>query len=320
MDDATLNPQPDARQGPEPDLARIVELIEAQLGPLGRPPAPLEGGITNRNYTAAFGDRDSVIRVPGKDTNLLGIDREAEALANRAAAAVGVAPPVAMVLGDPPVFVTEFLQGRALGSRELRQAETLGDIATALRAVHGIGETFKTAFSPFRVVEQYAATTRDRGGSVPDRFDEAMACARRIERVLVGPEHESVPCHNDLLAANFICVSERVYIVDWEYAGMGDRYFDLANFAVNNELGEGSEESLLGAYFDSPPTASQLASLRLMRYMSDFREAMWGVVQRVVSDLDFDFADYATRHFDRLSETMADSRFERWLSEADGAR
>jgi thiamine kinase-like enzyme len=129
-----------------------------------------------------------------------------------------------------------------------------------------------------------------------------------------------VPCHNDLLAANFICVDERLYIVDWEYAGMGDRYFDLANFAVNNELGEGAEESLLGAYFGAPPSAGQLASLRLMRFMSDFREAMWGVVQQVVSDLDFDFANYADRHFDRLNETWSDPRFKKWLGEAHGAR
>ena len=63
-----------------------------------------------------------------------------------------------------------------------------------------------------------------------------------------------MPCHNDLLAANFIAGPERLWIVDWEYAGMGDRYFDLANFAVNNELGEADEEALLGDYFGEPPT------------------------------------------------------------------
>jgi thiamine kinase-like enzyme len=212
--------------------------------------------------------------------------------------------------------VTEFLTGRALDPKELRRAETLADIAAALRTVHSLDATFKTTFSAFRVAEEYAATTRERGGTVPDRYDEALACAGRIEAALHGPEHDPVPCHNVLLAANFICAAERVFIVDWEYAGMGNRYFDLANFAVNNELGEGGEESLLGAYFGTPPMADQLATLRLMRFMSDFREAMWGVVQQVVSDLDFDFANYADRHFDRLSETWQDRRFSKWLSEA----
>ena len=316
MNDATLNPEPDARQGSEPDLARIVELLEPTLGEVGGTPVPLEGGITNRNYRATFGDRAYVIRIPGKDTHMLGINRGAEVVANRAAAAVGVAPPVAAVLTDPPVFVTEFLEGSPLERRELRRAETLAEIAGALRAVHEIDAKFTTDFSAFRIVEEYAATTRERGGTLPARFDDALSCAREIERALTGPEHEPVPCHNDLLAANFICVEERVFIVDCEYAGMGDRYFDLANFAVNNELGEGGEDSLLGAYFGSPPSGKQLASLRLMRFMSDFREAMWGVVQRVVSDLDFDFGNYAERHFDRLSETWADDRFQGWLHAA----
>jgi thiamine kinase-like enzyme len=323
MNDATLNPQPDARQGDEVDLVRIVEFLQPELGPLGRPPAPLEGGITNRNYRASFGGREYVIRIPGKDTGLLGIDREAEAIANRAAASVGVAPPVAATLTDPPAFVTEFIEGRGLDARELRSAESLALVAGALKAVHGLDVAFKTDFSAYRVVDAYAATTTERGGSIPGRFDEARSCAERIERALTGGEHEPVPCHNDLLAANFILAGERMYIVDWEYAGMGNRYFDLANFAVNNELGEGAQEYLLEQYFGFPSAdprepARRLAALRLMCFMSDFREAMWGVVQQVVSDLDFDFADYADRHFDRLSETMADNRFRQWLEEAEG--
>jgi thiamine kinase-like enzyme len=316
MNDATLNPEPDARQGSDTDLARIVELLEPALGQVGATPAALEGGITNRNYRANFGDREYVIRIPGKDTNLLGIDRGAEAVANAAAAEVGVAPPIAATLTDPPAFVTEFIQGRGVEARELRSAESLAMVSNSLRAVHDLDTGFPTAFSAFRVVEDYAETTRSRGGDVPDRYDEALGCARQIEARLTGPEHDPVPCHNDLLAANFIVSGEHLFIVDWEYAGMGDRYFDLANFAVNNELGEGAEESLLGAYFGAPPTAGQLASLRLMRFMSDFREAMWGVVQSVVSDLDFDFDRYAERHFDRLSETWADHRFNGWLDAA----
>ena len=108
-----------------------------------------------------------------------------------------------------------------------------------------------------------------------------------------GPEHDPVPCHNDLLAANFIRGAEQLWIVDWEYAGMGDRYFDLANFAVNNELGEAGELNLLEAYFAESPSARRVATLRLMKFMSDFREAMWGVVQTALSELDFDFQAYA---------------------------
>ena len=131
-----------------------------------------------------------------------------------------------------------------------------------------------------------------------------------------GPEHVPVPCHNDLLAANFIRGAEHLWIVDWEYAGMGDRYFDLANFAVNNELGEGGELDLLEVYFAEPPSARRVATLRLMKFMSDFREAMWGVVQTALSELDFDFEAYARKHFERMAATAADRDLATWLEEA----
>jgi thiamine kinase-like enzyme len=103
-----------------------------------------------------------------------------------------------------------------------------------------------------------------------------------------------------------------------EYAGTGDRYFDLANFAVNNELDDAQQAELLEAYFAEPPDERRLATLRLMRFMSDFREAMWGVVQAVVSALEFDFVGYQSKHFDRLHETGSDPRFAAWIEEASG--
>jgi thiamine kinase-like enzyme len=111
-------------------------------------------------------------------------------------------------------------------------------------------------------------------------------------------------CHNDLLNANFISDGDGLWIVDWEYAGMGDPFFDLGNFAVNHELDEEGEHALLAAYGRDDHT-----TLVLMRFMSDFREAMWGVVQQGISELDFDFRVYAEEHFERLERTAAERRF-----------
>ena len=117
-----------------------------------------------------------------------------------------------------------------------------------------------------------------------------------------------VPCHNDLLNANFLDDGERLCIVDWEYAGMGDRFFDLANFSINHELDEAASAMLLEAYFGDVRERDAQA-LVLMRFMSDFREAMWGVVQSAVSELDFDFVAYASEHFERLRRTAGSPTF-----------
>jgi thiamine kinase-like enzyme len=299
-------------------LADNLDRLAAALGPLEGEPAPLEGGITNRNYRARFGGRELVIRLPGKDTELLGIDREAEAAANRCAARAGVAPEVAALLDDPPCLVTRFIEGEAMGPEELRTPAALAEVAAALAAIHGCGETLAGRFDSFRLVEEFAERARARGGEVPAAYGPAREAAARIERALPG--EAPVPCHNDLLAANFLRSPEGIRLVDWEYAGMGSRWFDLGNFAVNNELGAAEEEALLAAYFEEPPSAGRLAALRLMRFMSDFREAMWGVLQGTISDLDFDFGSYAAKHFQRLRESAADPGFETALKEASDGK
>ena len=178
---------------------------------------------------------------------------------------------------------------------------TADEAAPLLRRFHD-GPAISGRFDPFRVAESYAETARAAGVALPPRYAKAKETADRVERRL--GERPLAPCHNDLLAANFIHGGERLWIVDWEYAGMGDPTFDLANFAVSNGLDEDGDRVLLGAY-----GGGDLDVHRLMRFVSDYREAMWGVVQQAVSDLDFDFAGYAEEHFERLARTAAEPRF-----------
>jgi thiamine kinase-like enzyme len=301
------------------EIPLITARIAAVVGEQGGDPVALDGGITNRNYRVNFGGQDCVVRVPGKDTNLLGIDRRAECEANKLAADLGVAPPVVLMLDDPEVIVTRFVVAMGMSEEDLRRPDSIDKTAAALRTVHDSGRELPSTFDSFRIVETYMDTASERGVAKPDAYDEALAHAHEIEAALSGAEHDPVPCHNDLLAANFLDEGDRIRIVDWEYAGMGDRYFDLGNFSVNNELDDAAQDVLLEAYFGEPPDARRRATLRLMRFMSDFREAMWGVVQSGISELDFDFDDYAAKHFARLRDTAADSRFETWLREADAA-
>ncbi len=296
----------------QPYLDRLTPL----LGPVEGEPEPLEGGITNRNYRATFGGGEHVIRLPGRDTELLGIDRAAEGAAASAAAELGIAPPVTALLEDPPCLVCAFVPGRQVTEADLRGPGLLETLARTLSELHGSGVSVDASFSAFRVVEAYRSTARERGASIPDDYAGAHACAERIEAAFGGPDHDPVLCHNDLLAGNLLVQDDSLRIVDWEYAGMGDRWFDLGNLAVNNGLGADEEERLLTAYFGEPADDRRRASLALMRYMSDFREAMWGVVQGTVSDLEFDFGGYAREHFDRLAATGADDRFEDWLDAA----
>jgi thiamine kinase-like enzyme len=302
-----------------PELTEAIARLSALLGPRQGGVLPLEGGITNRNFRVNLGGTVYVVRLPGKDTNLLGIDREAERLATKKAAELGLGPKVAAMLDQPQCLVTCFVESREMTAEELREPATIEEVARGLRAFHESGLELPTDFYVSEIVSDYAEIARARGGTLPDGFREAHDCAKKVVKAIRrNPDHQPMPCHDDLLTANFLHDGERIVIVDWEYAGMGDPFFDLGNFAVNNELGDAEEERLLEAYFGEPATPRRRAAVKLFRFMSDFREAMWGVVQTTVSDLDFDFHGYADKHFGRLAEAMEDERFRRWIKEAGG--
>src|SRR6187200_2314131 len=271
----------------------------------------LGGGITNQNLKVVVGGESFVLRVAGKNTDLLGINREAELAAAEAAATAGIGPEVVGFVLPEGWLVTRFVEGDTPQMERMREPAMLRRVADALYAFHA-GPAVPATFDSFRVVETYRQTTLERGGAVPDAYDWAHEIAGRIEARRSADAH--VPCHNDLLNANFLFDGERLRIVDWEYAGMGDRFFDLANFSINHELDEAASEALLMAYVGEvrPEDARALA---LMRFMSDFREAMWGVVQSAVSELDFDFVTYASDHFERLHRTAGTRAFAAALEE-----
>ena len=277
---------------------------------------PLSGGITNRNYLIAVaGAADRyVIRLAGNDTHLLGISREVEHAATVAAAGVGIGPEVVAFIRPEGYLVTRFIVGSPVSLEAIHQPATLTRVADSLRRIHG-GPATPGLFVPLRIVEAYRALATSRGIAEPAAWERAYAAGRQIERALLDAPIELRPCHNDLLNANFIDDGTRIRIVDWEYAGMGDPAFDLANFAVNHELDEDGEAALLAAYEAGDiQVPIDHRSIVLMRFMSDFREAMWGVVQQAISQLDFDFRAYAEQHFERLGRTADEPRFSRALT------
>jgi thiamine kinase-like enzyme len=288
----------------------LLARIAARLGRVDGEPVALASGITNRNYRLRAGGRDVVVRVCAASTGSLGIDRDTEAVATQRAAAIAVGPEVLLRLREDDVLVCSFIAGAEMTAAGVRGH--LGEIARALRAFHAT-PALPTAFAVYELVERQRAIA----GPLPADYDALLEHARRIRATLAGhPDHVPVPCHNDLLASNFIAGDCGLRIVDWEYAGNNDRCFDLGNLAVNNELEEDAREELLEAYWEGEVTAHRRAALELMRFVSDLREAMWGASQQTLSDLHVDYAAYAEEHFARLRATARDPRMENWLRDA----
>jgi thiamine kinase-like enzyme len=299
--------------GPDPQLDAVIAAVPEWRG---HEPTitPIEAGRTNRNYRVEVGSATFFLRLSPEDTALLGIDRVAEYEAALAAAASGVGPEVVAHLPEHGCLITAWVAGEPLAEGDMEQESVLADVARVVSTIHA-GPALPATFDAFRIVEAYRRVSVERGVPIPEAYGPAHAHAERIEAAFARAPVLARPCHNDLLSDNFLRGTDGFWLVDYEYSGMGDPFFDLGNLSINNGLSEASQETLLRLTFGEP-TQAHRARLQLMRIMSDYREAMWGVIQQGLSTLDIDYVAYANRHFERLLRSMADERFERWLEQA----
>ena len=275
--------------------------------------SPLGGGITNSNYRVDTRGESFVLRIAGADTELLGITRDYEYAANLAAGRLGIAPEVIYMIRPEGYLVTRFITARPFPPEEITQPENIRRVMEVVRKIHSMPEIPGT-FSVFRTVKDYAATARRYNVEFPENFDWLIERMNEAEAALLTDPEPLRPCHNDLLNANFLIDKSQIYVLDWEYAGMGDIFFDLANFSDHHELSEDQDRWLLECYFGSV-TEKQIAHLKIMKVMSDLREAMWALVQIGISKLDFDFRGYANRFFARVLENINDPRWDQWIKE-----
>jgi len=276
---------------------------------------PLGGGITNLNYRVDVRGEAYAVRIPGASSVHLGIDRAREHACTAAAHDSRVAPRVVAFLEPAGVLVSRFVVGRAPSEEAMRRPGMLRRVAHTLRRYHD-GRSFPGVFSPFHAVRDYVAVASANGAPLPERLDGMLEWAARLEEVLESPDGPR-PCHNDLLPGNLLDDGERLWIIDWEYAAMGDPFFDLGNFAAHHQLSDSLEHTLLHAYAGGV-TVRDVSRLKLMKIISDLREAMWAMVQVAISPIEFEFQAYGRRHFDRCAAQIDDPRLTAWLAGAAG--
>jgi thiamine kinase-like enzyme len=293
-----------------PILQRIPQFASAKSPEI----TELSGGITNKNYKITVDGQAFVLRMGGNETKYLGIDRKIEYECSLLASQIGIAPEPFAFLEPEGYIMARFISGKGISAEEIGMEDNIKRVLQAMKAYHALA-CFPGSFSPFRVAEEYAKTASSFNVKLPEKMDWFLEKSSEIEKAMY--RHEPLkprPCHNDLLNLNFIDDGTRIRILDWEYAGMGDIFFDLGNFAVQHEFNHEQDETLLRAYFGEP-TNSHRAHLKLMKIMSDLREAMWGVVQVGVSKLDFDYVGYAEKYFERFEASVSGNEYQRWLKE-----
>lgn len=275
----------------------------------------LSGGITNRNFVAEIDGSLYVVRIPGERTEVLGINREHEAQAAQRAANLGIAPAIVGELSGFDTLITNFVQGDHLAGTKF--TDRLPEVIELIKRFHN-GGPIDGSFPIHRIVEAHVHDAQINGIAPPKLWNSLHAVSLRIESAFARSADAPVACHNDLLPTNVLFGKDRTWLLDFEYAGMNNAYFDLGNLSVNTELDDAGDETILTCYFGTV-TAHRWAKLQLMKIMSELREGMWAVVQQAISTLDTDFVAYADSRLSNCERLATTPGFERLLNDASVA-
>ena len=263
----------------------------------------LPGGITNRNYKVVSAAGNRMARVC-EDHRVLGIDRRNEVACQGAAAALGIAPEI--VYHEEGILVSEFIEAQTLADSDVREAAALRRLAQVLRHLHGSRDSLSGEmlyFCPFQTIRTYVGSARELGARLPETIDSVLEDMIWLSEE-ISPFRPAL-CHNDVLAANILDDGDRLWLVDWEYGGMGNPLFDLAGVCGNCGLEREEEVLLLSAYFGRED-AAVAREVRILKAVSLLRETLWAVIQTIASDIDFDYVTYAAELFEAYSRARQD--------------
>jgi thiamine kinase-like enzyme len=280
---------------------------------------PLGGGITNHNYVVTVGGGQDlpwggtyVLRIPGAGTDAF-IDRGRERQNHLAAADAGVTPPVLHTLEPEGCTVVPFIAGETMHAHTLTgHPEQLGKVVDTIGTYHRRA-VFSNEVRVFDTIRDHVALVGEIGAPLPDDIDDLIALSDRIEQAMARDVPATVACHNDLLAENFILGEDgRMWVIDWEYGGVNDPYYDLGVLCAENPLTEDEERAVIARYCGEMD-ARRHARMMLYKIVSDLWWSIWAMLQARLSHIEFDYFSYGMERVERLKGNASHPDFRAWL-------
>jgi len=256
----------------------------------------LPGGLTNRNYKVTTPDGSFVARISSGGSELLAIDRDCEYRNSVTAAEAGAGAPVIEYRPADSLLVVGYIEGRTLTAADVAAAGNIPRIAAACRLLHS-GGRFGNDFDMFDVQRGYRSVARSRGFQIPAGYDDLLPQVDAARQALAVRAEGTVPCNNDLLAANFIDDGERLWLIDYELSGNNDACFELGNIGAESRLSRDALAELVTAYYGRP-RRSRIARARVLGLVGMYGWTLWGAIQHAASPIDFDFWSWTMERFE----------------------
>ena len=276
------------------------------------------GGLTNRNYKIESPLGNFVLRVAGEGTEDY-IDRKAESHNARVAARAGVNAEVMFFDVDNGAMLCRYVEGSVtLNEAGFKDLGAVARAGAAFRDLHDCPKPFEGRFELFDMIDEYLGHITRLGATLPDGYDDVRQEAGAVREALGRHDLPTAPCHCDPLAENFLDTGERIFIIDYEYAGNNDPMWDLGDLSVEAAFDARQEKILLAAYFGGEPPDFAVGRMVMYKAMCDLLWTLWGVIQFANDNPAEDFWAYATGRLERCRTLMASPEFPRHLEAVRG--
>ena len=287
------------------DRANAEALTAKVLGSKGIKSFDRLGGLTNRSYRTELSDgRVVVVRIPGEGTESI-INREEECRSTMLGCACGV-DTVLHYFGSDGVKIMDFIPGaETMTAARLREPGIIKKVAAIFRKLHASGVDTKVPFKVFDMAKKYKDFIDEKGVTLYADFMEIRDKVEKIKGIVdASCDVRVVPCHCDSLCENWVLDADgRLYLIDWEYSGMNDAMWDLADVSIEAAYGKTEDELLLKEYFCRDYTKLEVENFTANKIYLDFLWTLWGKT-RVPYDGEF-MENYAKARYERLKENIA---------------
>ena len=272
------------------------------------------GGLTNLVYRISTEENDYCLRIPGEGTESY-IDRAVEKHNAKVAERAGVSPEV-FFFSEDGLMLTQYLNDSETMSGEKFQSDenAVREAGKAFCRLHNCGENFKFRFEVFSMINEYLdLLAQGESVELPDGYHETVDQSKSVQTVLMDKPENLVPSHCDPLCENFIKQSDKMWIVDWEYSGMNDPYWDLGDLSVEGAMSSESEIVLLTGYLGRSPNDYDVGRMIIYKALCDLLWTLWGLIQHMNKNPAEDFWAYSVERFTRCVELMSKDEFARHL-------
>ncbi len=262
----------------DPLLQTIINQIP-QISKGSNPQITPIAGLTNKNYRIDQNDETYVIRICRDNGALLGINRLHELKTIKYAAKLGVGAELIFSSLPEGHIVTRWIEGKPISREVYLQPEMLTNIVETVKLIHSFPDN-GAIFNPFERIRNYLHLATQNGVNLSAEVHQCIFHMTQIE----ARQTPDLPqwkrfCHNDLYSVNFLDDGNQIRVIDWEFSGMGDLFFDLATlvYAYDSDgpIPTAYETVILETYFGEV-TDIHRKRLTEMKFLVQFFTAAWG--------------------------------------------